>query len=159
MESYGHNIGSQFVTLYMHAETLHMQKADRYNDQSEAWIEQVENIHKLVAAMQNKRDPKTGKVDLSQDNQLKALVDLVASYNDQLIPKNIYSWSKDSFNSLKETLGVYVNELSSKISHKTLELQYTLQRLFEMLQITRQTMREDSAHKSNLVRNLNGGRV
>ncbi len=159
MEEFGHNIGREFLDLYVRSEGIQMKKADKQNEESEAWIEQIENIHKLVSALNKKRDPKTGKVDFSADPELKQLVDLVASYAPHLVPETGYSFSKEVVNNLKETLNTHVNEISSRISHKTLEIQHTLQRLFEMLQISKQTMREDSEHKRNLVRNLGGGRV
>jgi hypothetical protein len=136
MSQIGYNMGEESLRLFQMQETHNYGKINEHNDENEQLIVKIEDIHKLLSAINTHRNKAKDKVDFHDYHDLRDLVDKVRSYDENLMEPYTYSWEgKEEINGLAENLNNYIKTITPRSSQMLMLIQqlfYEINQIFDV---------------------------
>ena len=151
----GYNLSSCVIDLHAKVETNLYRKSNQRNDENAELITQMDDLHRLLSAINTHRDTRKNSIDFHDSEEIKDLINKVRGYAPDLMEPYTYSWQgEEDIKGLVENLNNYIKTITPKMAEKGIEIQQMLHELNQLLDIVAETAKNDRNSTNAIIRKL-----
>ncbi len=152
----GYNMSMEISRLYTNLETNRYEKSHELNDENEELVDKIEDLYRLLSAINTQRDTRKDEVDFYDSPELIELVDKIRAYDETLIPKKTYSWQGEKdVNALVENLNNYIKTLTPRLSQTGMYIQQELHEGTQFYDIGTDMSKNERESRNKIISNSN----
>jgi hypothetical protein len=152
----GYNIAALALDLHEQKYAIDIARVDGHFDQIDKWTDNLSDITRLLAEVNNAKKKHDPIIDLSQtvnEETGTLLVDDVRAISAHLIPQGVYTWKADEIELLIDTLNGHSKQIATQINPRTMRANQGLQDIGELVKVFHEIIKQSREETQHSIKN------